>query len=148
MKVQKVFVSAAVSLVVLAGLAGGVPAAEKQAVQGTEQRMEKAMAMPLLRGAVWQKMTQDEKIAFLWGAAHVIVVEREMVSYFPQLENQNFSMKVAQGMPHATMNDIARRVDEFYAAHPAQLDEPVVAVIWDEMVKPNLKTGIAGRPLK
>ena len=148
MKAQKLFVSAAVSLVVLAGLAGGVPAAEKQAVQGTEQRMEKAMGMPLLRGEVWQKMTQDEKIAFLWGAAHVIVVEREMVAYFPQLENQNFSMKVAQGMPHATMNDIARRVDEFYAAHPGKLDEPVVAVIWDEMVKPNLKTGIAGRPLK
>jgi len=29
--------------------------------------------MPLLRGVTWQKMTQDEKTAFVWGMGHIIV---------------------------------------------------------------------------
>ena len=32
--------------------------------------------------------------------------------------------------------------------HPEDIDKPVTSVLWDTMIKPNIKTGIAGRPLK
>jgi hypothetical protein len=46
------------------------------------------------------------------------------------------------------MNDIVRKVDEYYAANSSQIEAPVVRVIWDTVIKPNLKTGVAGRPLQ
>jgi hypothetical protein len=46
------------------------------------------------------------------------------------------------------INDIVRTVDDFYTASPAQMGKPVIGVIWDAIVKPKLKTGIAGHPLQ
>jgi hypothetical protein len=46
------------------------------------------------------------------------------------------------------LNDIVLKVDEYYAANPTQLDTAVVRVMWDTVIKPNLKTGIAGQPLQ
>jgi hypothetical protein len=31
--------------------------------------------MPLLKGEQWLKLDSDSKVAFIWGAAHVILIE-------------------------------------------------------------------------
>ena len=45
------------------------------------------------------------------------------------------------------MNDVISRIDSYYAANPDQIEEPVISVMWETMIKPEIKTGIAGRPL-
>jgi hypothetical protein len=117
--------------------------------EGVEQRLERSIGMKVLTGDVWNKMSDDEKISFLWGAAHVIAIERQLMAEYPQLKRDNFSEKVAEGLPKGTtLNAIAQNVDSFYRNHPGEHDMPVVAVIWQTLVKPNIKTGIAGKPIE
>ena len=120
----------------------------KEVGQAIEKRMEESIQKPFLRGDVWQKMTPDEKVSFIWGLGHVIQIEKELMVRFPELKVDNFSKKAAEGMTDVSINDIVSRVDSYYQANPDKLDAPVVKVIWEELVKPNLKTGIAGRPIK
>jgi hypothetical protein len=87
-------------------------------------------------------------VAFVWGFCHVVTIEQGLMETFPQLKVENFSAKVVEGMAGMKMKDIVRKVDEFYAVNPTQLDIAVVRVIWGEVIKPNLKTGVAGRPLQ
>ncbi|MCJ7602956.1 MAG: hypothetical protein MUO63_15845 [Desulfobulbaceae bacterium] len=51
-------------------------------------------------------------------------------------------------MADIPMEKVIARVDDYYGANPAKIESPVTNVIWDLMIKPNIKTGIAGRPLK
>ena len=57
---------------------------------------EMAKVMPLLKGEQWQKMDSNSKVAFIWGAAHVILIEDEVMQKFPELRQENFSAKVAE----------------------------------------------------
>ncbi|HSR10151.1 MAG TPA: hypothetical protein VLS90_01805 [Thermodesulfobacteriota bacterium] len=110
--------------------------------------------MPLCKGTHWQKANSDAKVAFIWGAAHVILIENLLMEKFPELKRENFSAKVVEARrarvtagKAMTMNEIVRAVDQFYKDHPEQLETPVLQVIWDS-IKGDLKTGVAGRPLK
>jgi hypothetical protein len=47
-----------------------------------------------------------------------------------------------------TINQAIDAIDKYYKDHPDKLQTPVMLVIWEVGVKPYLKTGIAGRPLK
>jgi hypothetical protein len=118
-----------------------------------EKEMEKVM--PLLKGEQWQKIDSNAKVAFIWGAAHVILIEKILMEEIPELKRENFSAKVvearaakAQVGPTMTINEIVSAIDQYYKEHPDQLGTPVMMVIWNVGVKPYLKTGIAGRPLK
>jgi hypothetical protein len=121
---------------------------KKEFREAVQQKLESSIAMPLFKGDTWQKATQDEKVSFIWGICHVVSIEHELMVKFPELKVENFSAKVAEGMAGVPINDIVRKIDEYYAANPTQMDTPVVMVMWDTLVKPNIKTGIAGRPLQ
>jgi hypothetical protein len=73
----------------------------------------------------------------------------------PELRRENFSAKVYEARTARvkagtamTINEIIKAIDQYYKEHPDQLGTPVMAVIWNVGIKPQLKTGIAGRPLK
>ena len=125
---------------------------EKDAATVTKE-MEKTM--PLLKGEQWQKMDPNSKVAFIWGAAHVILIEKVLMEELPELRTENFSAKVVEardaqvkaGKPR-TINEMVSAIDQYYKEHPDQLGTPVMGVIWNFGVKPHIKTGIAGRPLK
>ena len=106
------------------------------------------MGMPICTGTEWQKATQAEKVAFVWGVCHEVTIEKILAQKFPSLKAEDFSSKVVEGMAGMKINDIVRTVDEFYAANSTQMGKPVIGVIWDTIVKPKLKAGIAGHPLK
>ena len=120
---------------------------------GVGKEMEKTM--PLLKGEQWQKIDSNAKIAFIWGAAHVVLLENVLMEEIPELRRENFSAKVAESRAARvkagttmTINQVVSAIDQFYQEHPDQLATPVLVVIWNVGVRPNLKTGIAGRPLK
>jgi hypothetical protein len=81
---------------------------------------------------------------------HVISIEHYLMTKYPDLKRENFSAKVMEGCCKAPMpvSDVVALIDKFYEANPDEIDKPVAAVIWTTMVKPNIKTGINGRPLK
>jgi hypothetical protein len=121
---------------------------EKAQLRADVNKELEEMGMPVLTGSVWQKATESEKVAFVWGVCHVVTIEKILVQKFPSMKAEDFSAKVAEGMSGLKINDIVRSIDEYYAANPTELDKPVISVIWDTMIKPKLKTGIAGYPLK
>jgi hypothetical protein len=128
--------------------------------QGRQEpgKMEKEVEqyMPVLRGDVWQKVDHNAKVAFIWGAAHVIAIEQALMVEFPELKKDGFVAKVVearaaragQGGSRVRINEVVALIDQFYKDHPDQLQTPVMKIIWDTMIKPNIKTGIGGRPLK
>lgn len=119
--------------------------ADQKAIQ---EGLEETLGMPILKGAVWQKMTEDSKTAFIWGFGHVVSIEQHLMEKYPELKRDSFVAKVVQGMADMPMQKVIAQVNDYYIANPNQIDTPVTSVIWDLMVKPNISMGIAGHPLK
>lgn len=94
--------------------------------------------MPLLRGVMWLKMTQDEKVAFVWGIGHVVTMERERMGAFPEMKKESFAAKMAEGLAGIPMNNVVGAVDGFYTEHPNDVAEPVVKVMWIKFVEPKI----------
>ncbi len=94
--------------------------------------------MPLLRGGTWLNMTQDEKTAFVWGMGHIITMERERTEQFPELKKESFAAKMAEGLAGMPMNEVVGVVDQFYKDNPDKSAEPVVKVLWMQLVRPKL----------
>ncbi len=131
------------------GLAAEEKSAEKRAGQkAVEQELQQIMGMPVLKGDLWQKMTQDSKVAFIWGIGHVVAIEQHLREKYPEFKGDDFVAKAVEGMAGIPMNDVISRIDNYYAANPDHMEKPVMSVLWDTSIKPNIKTGIAGRPLK
>jgi len=137
------------------GVAGWTTHATGQEKDAAAVTKEMEKTMPLLKGEQWLKIDSNAKIAFIWGAAHVVLIEKVLMEEIPELKIENFSAKVveardakAQAGKAPTINEIISAIDQYYKEHPDQLGTPVMAVIWNVGVKPYLKTGIAGRPLK
>ncbi len=110
--------------------------------------------MPILKGTQWLKLDSNSKIAFIWGVAHVILIENVLMQELPELKVENFSAKVVEARQvrkaagtAMTINQIISTIDQYYKDHPDKLELPVLRVIWEIGIRPNLKTGIAGRPL-
>lgn len=139
-----------VGLAVWTTYASGQQKVDERIVQKESERH-----MPLLKGEQWQKMDPNSKVAFLWGAAHVVLIEKVLMEEVPDLRRENFCAKVVEAREsqikagrERTINEIVSAIDQYYKDHPEKLQVPVMKVIWDLMIKPNIKTGIAGRPLK
>jgi hypothetical protein len=122
---------------------------EKKADQkALGEGLEESLGMPILKGGVWKNMMPDSKMAFIWGFGHVVSIEQHLMEKFPELKRDSFVAKVVEGMVGIPMEKVIARVDDYYSANPNQIETPVTNVIWDLMIKPNIKTGIAGRSLK
>lgn len=134
------------------GLLQAYARAEEPAPQQPAGTISEAVAreMPVLKGDTWMTMNEDSKIAFIWGVGHVVTIEQVLMERYPDQKRDTFVMKVveASNASPATMTQVAAAIDKFYTDNPDKLDTPVMAVIWDTMVKPNITTGIAGQPLK
>lgn len=128
----------------LASWNGNATAAENLS-GGTEQNLNE---MPVLTGIVWQTMTANEKVAFVWGIGHVVTIEWQAVKMHPDLKQDDLAAKLAEGLIGMSMNDIVRGIDGYYKDNPDDLEAPVMAVIWDEMVAPKIKAGVGNLPPK
>jgi hypothetical protein len=134
-----------------------VSSQERKDEAAAEKKLEKEIEkyMPLCKGEQWQKMDSNAKVAFIWGVAHVIMIEKVLMEEIPELRRESFVTKVfeAQAARNAagirlTINQVIDKIDQYYKDHPDKLQTPVMEVVWSSGIKPYLKTGIAGRPLK
>jgi len=99
-------------------------------------------------GAVWEKTTESNKTAFLFGVESAITVE-----YFVNAKVAEKAAKAGK-RPVYTLSpfergwmkafkdvkraEIIKMVDEWYAANPKSLDRPVLSIIWYELIAPRL----------
>lgn len=139
------------SQVLLLFIVVGIAAAVIDTVAFAEETIAEAVAreMPVLKGDQWITMDENAKVAFIWGAGHVVVIEEVIMERYPDQKRDTFVTKVVEASTNspATMSQVAAMVDKFYQENPDKTDTPVMAVIWDTMIKPNIKAGIAGKQL-
>jgi len=134
-------------LALLAGLAGAGTVFPAEPTMATLETNKDLDEMPVLRGEQWLSFQHDTKVAFIWGIGHVVTIEEHVKQRHPELQRNGFESKLAEGLKGVPMNSIIQTVDSFYQRNPDDLDLPVMRVIWAQIVKPKLKTGIADRPL-
>ncbi|MGD9288161.1 MAG: hypothetical protein PVG74_11160 [Desulfobacterales bacterium] len=103
---------------------------------------------PLLTGKIWVNMSPDQKSSYIWGVGDIIDLEQEIMEIYPELKRDSFVSKAVEGIGDVPIKDIVANVDSFYNDNPDKIDLSVIRVIWDTMIKPNIKTGIAGKPLR
>lgn len=130
----------------------GVAVAVINTVVFAEETIPQAVEreMPVLKGDQWLTMDENSKVAFVWGAGHVVTIEEVIMEKYPDQQRDTFVTKIVEAASNSpmTMSQIVAMVDKFYQDNPDKTNTPVMMVIWDTMVKPNIKTGIAGKPLK
>lgn len=97
-----------------------------------------AAEVPLVDGTHWIKSSDDVKKAYLIGLANVVQIEAAYYADNPSVAASGFSPRVASGMKGQTLLSVLDALDKWYAAHPEQLQRPVVETIWFEMVLPAL----------
>jgi hypothetical protein len=155
MKTYKLFSLCVLFFVCIGFAVWTTPASGQAAKDSATVQKEMENYMPLLKGEQWQKLDSNAKIAFIWGAAHVVLIENILMEEIPELRRENFCAKVVEARQAKkragtglTINQAISAIDQYYKDNPKQLDTAVIKVIWDVGVKPYLKTGIAGRPLK
>lgn len=119
--------------------------AEERSPQGHETRTQD---MKILTGDIWQKMTIDEKVAFVWGVGHVVSIEREAAAKYTGPKRDSLSTRMATGLAGKPIMDIVSSVDSYYRENPARLDDPVMNVIWVKLVKPNIKSDTVSVPVQ
>jgi hypothetical protein len=130
----------------LAGLAGGgLACAAPDTPLDASKKLEE---MPVMTGQEWQVMNPDAKIAFVWGIGHVVTVEEHVVNRHPELKRNDFVAKLGEGLKGIPMRDIVQRVNDFYKGNPDAINLPVMRVIWGQIVKPRLSSGVADQPLQ
>lgn len=128
--------------------AAEIPAPKNTYQTSMGKGLAESLGVPVLRGDLWLKMTHDERVAFIWGFGHVVSIEQYLMEKYPELQRDSFVAKVMEGMANTPMNEVVSRVDEYYESNPNESDKPVMSVLWDTMIRPNIQTGIAGRPLR
>ena len=98
---------------------------------------EKA-APPDVDGTIWMKSSSSEKRAFLYGAGSAFVLE-----YYIRTKHEEQPSRFVQGwvdvFKSQTWGDLEKALDQYYTQHPDKMNEHVFHVIWNQMIKPNMK---------
>jgi hypothetical protein len=100
----------------------------------------RADEVPLITGEHWTKSSDQLKKAYLVGIANVIQVDTAYHAANAPSDAQSVVPRFAKGMKGHTLDSVRQGLDSWYAAHPDQLQRPVIETIWFEMVVPGLKT--------
>lgn len=92
----------------------------------------------LLNGELWQVMSPDAKVAFVWGIGNLVEFERAQGGP-PPAGSKSFIPFLVKGLSGKPINVVVREVDAYYETHPDQLKRPVVDALFQAVVLPTLK---------
>ena len=97
----------------------------------------------LLTGELWQAMSSDAKVAFVWGIGNLVEYERARTGAQPA-GSKSFIPLLVKGLSGKPINDVVHQVDAYYEAHPAQVKRPVLDAIFQAVVLPTLRAEKGG----
>lgn len=93
--------------------------------------------VPLADGELWSKSSRPEKIAYIVGMSNLMVVEylfQEGANKKPT-DDQTIIQRLYDAADGITLDGMISRIDQWYKTHPDQMKEPVLVVIWQELVE-------------
>ena len=93
--------------------------------------------VPLADGELWSKSSRFEKIAYVVGAGNMMVVEylyQEGAKQKPS-DDQTIIQRLYKAADGVTLDEMINRIDQWYKTHPDKMKEPVLVVIWNELVQ-------------
>ena len=99
---------------------------------------QEKVAPPEVDGTCWMKSSSAEKRAFLYGAGNAFVLE-----YYIRTKHDEQPSRYVQGwvevFKNQTWGDLEKALDNYYTQNPDKMNEHVFRVIWDQLIKPNMK---------
>jgi hypothetical protein len=105
-----------------------------------ESASESATEAQLLTGNMWQTLSRDNKIAYIWGIGNLVELERtNLESQQPQPPADNrksFIPYLAYGLSGTPTEQVIDRVDAYYKAHADQRNQPVLNAIFQAILMP------------
>jgi hypothetical protein len=98
-----------------------------------------AQEIPLVTGDHWMKSSEEVKKAYLVGMANIALIEIAYQGGSPVADAQSVLPRMQKGLKGHTLDSVREKLNQWYAAHPDQLQRPVIETIYFEMVVPGLK---------
>ncbi len=99
----------------------------------------RAEEVPLITGEHWTKSSEEVKKVYLIGIANVAQVETAYQAGNAPSDAQSVVPRLVKGLKGQTLDSVRDGLNKWYAAHPDQLQRPVIETLWFEMVVPGLK---------
>jgi hypothetical protein len=99
----------------------------------------RAQEIPLVTGEHWTKSSEEMKKAYLLGIANIVNIELAYEGTSPASDAQSMLPRMVKGLKGQTLDSVREALNKWYAAHPEQMQRPVVETIWFELVVPGLK---------
>ena len=99
----------------------------------------RAEEVPLITGEHWTKSSEEMKKAYLVGIANIVQIEMAYEGPNPAPDAQSILPRMVKGLKGQSLDSVRDGLNKWYAAHPEQVQRPVIETIWFEMVVPGLK---------
>ena len=93
----------------------------------------------LLTGELWQQMSADTKVAYIWGIGNLVEYERALM-VTPPAESKSFFPLLIKGLSGKPINDVVRQIDAYYQTHPDERQRPVMDAMFQAVVIPALRS--------
>ncbi len=136
---RKILTSCVMALTLLLGGAALASAAEE------------LNPVDIVTGDLWMMSKQEEKLSYILGVESAITVEylinekaKESIKKgkkgkaVPLHTLSPFEKGWTQAFKNVKREEIVARVDSWLRAHPDQKKKPVLAIIWNELIVPNI----------
>ena len=93
--------------------------------------------IPLVDGELWEKSSPAEKKSYLVGAGNLMVVEYLYQNGSKQVpsNDQTVIQRMYKATDGVTLDGLIGQIDQWYQKHPDKMKEPVLVVIWHEIVE-------------
>lgn len=101
----------------------------------------RAAEIPMVTGEHWTTSSDDMKKAYLIGIANIVHVETGYTAENPPSDKQSVVPRLIRGLKGQTLDSVREALNAWYAAHPDQLQRPVIETLWFELVVPGLQQG-------
>lgn len=86
-------------------------------------------------GEEWKLSTTSEKLAFLYGVSSTVAIEH-LVAERQGTEASPFVSAWMKAFGNESWTQIQKKLDNWYSAHPAELNRSVFDVLWYEFMAP------------
>lgn len=138
----------ALVLALTCAAAQAAPAASSDNLVGDPAMNPAGNPVDQFTGEIWVNTTESDKAAYLFGIDSAVTVEYFVNSKMtasaakagkkPVYTLSPFEKGWMEAFSNVSRSDIIKMVDEWYAAHPKDLQRPVMSVIWYEVITPRL----------
>ena len=136
------------SLLVVLVLAFATPAMAADASAGAQAKPLPQNRIEQLTGSVWMASSQEAKVALLFGIELALNVDKigtdmanAKIAKNPKAKKSDyrkmsyFTESWYKAFANVPLNEIAGKIDAWYAANPDQKDRLVLGVIWKDIMK-------------